>query len=107
MPMVANIAETLSGVASLHGSRVGLIEAATGRSFTFAEVHQASMSYAAYLYGQGVEKETRVMLMVKPSMDFVALTFALFTIGATVILIDPGMGFSNLRRCIAHVKPRC
>jgi acyl-CoA synthetase (AMP-forming)/AMP-acid ligase II len=106
VPMVANIAETLSGVASLHGSRVGLIEAATGRSFTFAEVHQASMSYAAYLYGQGVEKETRVMLMVKPSMDFVALTFALFTIGATVILIDPGMGFSNLRRCIAHVKPQ-
>jgi acyl-CoA synthetase (AMP-forming)/AMP-acid ligase II len=45
------------------------------------------------------------MLMVKPSADFICLTFALFRIGAPVILIDPGMGYKNLLRCIAGVKP--
>ena len=44
--------------------------------------------------------------MVKPSMEFVCLTFALFQIGAVVILIDPGMGYKNLLRCISSVKPQ-
>ncbi|MCP3931937.1 MAG: AMP-binding protein, partial [Bacteroidetes bacterium] len=34
------------------------------------------------------------------------LTFALFKIGAPVILIDPGMGYRNLLKCISGVKPR-
>jgi acyl-coenzyme A synthetase/AMP-(fatty) acid ligase len=44
--------------------------------------------------------------MVKPSADFICLTFALFKIGAPVILIDPGMGYRNLLRCIAGVRPK-
>jgi acyl-coenzyme A synthetase/AMP-(fatty) acid ligase len=38
-------------------------------------------------------------------MEFVCLTFALFRLGAVVILIDPGMGYRNLRRCIGRVRP--
>jgi hypothetical protein len=45
------------------------------------------------------------MLMVRPSVEFVCLTFALFQLGAVVILIDPGMGYANLLRCIASVRP--
>jgi acyl-CoA synthetase (AMP-forming)/AMP-acid ligase II len=45
------------------------------------------------------------MLMVRPSLDFISLTFALFQLGAVVILIDPGMGYKNLLRCIGAVKP--
>ncbi len=46
------------------------------------------------------------MLMAPPSVDFVSLAFALFRIGATVILIDPGMGLANLRRSVASVRPQ-
>ena len=45
------------------------------------------------------------MLMVKPSLEFITLTFALFKIGAVIILIDPGMGYKNLLQCIGQVKP--
>ncbi len=45
------------------------------------------------------------MLMVRPSLAFVCLTFALFRLGAVVILIDPGMGYRNLLRCIGSVRP--
>jgi acyl-coenzyme A synthetase/AMP-(fatty) acid ligase len=38
-------------------------------------------------------------------MEFICLTFALFQLGAVVILIDPGMGYKNLLRCIGSVKP--
>ena len=30
--------------------------------------------------------------MVRPSLEFITLTFALFKAGAVIVLIDPGMG---------------
>ncbi len=45
------------------------------------------------------------MVMVPPSLEFFAVTFALFKIGAVPVLIDPGMGVKNLGRCIAEAAP--
>jgi acyl-CoA synthetase (AMP-forming)/AMP-acid ligase II len=75
------------------------------QQWTFQEVLANSNRYAAALQAQGVERGERVMLMVRPSMEFICLTFALFQLGAVVILIDPGMGYKNLLRCIGSVKP--
>jgi acyl-CoA synthetase (AMP-forming)/AMP-acid ligase II len=100
-----NIAETLVDIASAFRDRVGLVEAASGRALTFQQLQEYSDNLAAYLNGNGVRPGDRVMLMVTPSADFICLTFALFKIGAPVILIDPGMGYRNLLRCIAGVKP--
>jgi acyl-CoA synthetase (AMP-forming)/AMP-acid ligase II len=44
--------------------------------------------------------------MVPPGIEFIALTFALFKIGAVLILIDPGMGRSHLLHCIEEVEPQ-
>ena len=106
--MTVNIAETLSRTAAQHGARTALIEARSGKSCTFAELELYAQRYAAYLKGAGtggIREGERVILMVRPSIDFIALTFALFKIGAPVILIDPGMGYKNLLRCIENVKP--
>jgi len=103
--MVVNIAETLNDVAQKFGERVGLIEARSGTTLSFAELNSRSDCYAAYLTSKGVAPGDRVMLMVTPSADFICLTFALFKIGVTIILIDPGMGYKNLLRCIEGVKP--
>ncbi len=43
--------------------------------------------------------------MVTPSLEFFALTFALFKLGAVVVLIDPGMGTKNLGVCLAEADP--
>jgi acyl-CoA synthetase (AMP-forming)/AMP-acid ligase II len=43
--------------------------------------------------------------MVNPSLEFFALTFALFKIGAVPVLVDPGMGVRNLGRCLAEAEP--
>lgn len=103
--MHENIASTLSETAVKSGGRIALIEAASSRSCTFGELNRSAESYAAYLQEQGVKPGRRVILMVRPSIDFIALTFALFRIGAPVILIDPGMGYKNLLRCIENVSP--
>jgi olefin beta-lactone synthetase len=101
-----NIAETLVEVADKYGDRTGLVEAKTGNSLTFSRLHRYTDGLAFYLKDNGIGTGDRVMLMVPPSADFICLTFALFKIGAPVILIDPGMGYRNLLRSIAGVKPK-
>ena len=100
-----NIAEKLTEIAAAYPDKTGLIEARSGKSYTFSELEQRSAQYGSYLSGHGIGTGERVMLMVAPSADFICLTFALFKIGAPVILIDPGMGYKNLLRCIEGVKP--
>ena len=101
-----NIADTLSKVAAKIPDKIGLIEAASGLQLNFEQLETRADRYGSFLRESGVGQGDRVMLMVKPSADFICLTFALFKIGAPVILIDPGMGYKNLLRCIASVKPR-
>ena len=102
-----NIAGALHRVAAEQSDQVALVTGRDGRynQWSFQEVLASSNRYAAVLKGQGVQRGDRVMLMVRPSMEFICLTFALFQLGAVVILIDPGMGYKNLLRCIGSVQP--
>lgn len=102
-----NIASALHQVAGRLGEQVALtaLEHGAWRQWSFARLAENSQGFAVALQQRGVRRGDRVMLMVRPSMEFVCLTFALFQLGAVVILIDPGMGYKNLLRCIASVRP--
>ena len=102
-----NIVDALRRVAATQGSQTALVarEGRRWRQWTFTELRQHSEGFAAALQAAGVEQGDRVMLMVRPSLEFICLTFALFQLGAVVILIDPGMGYRNLLRCIGNVSP--
>jgi acyl-CoA synthetase (AMP-forming)/AMP-acid ligase II len=102
-----NIALALERVAAVQADQIGLVSRRGEgyQSWTFGELQARAVAYAAALKQQGVGRGQRVMLMVRPSMEFVCLTFGLFRLGAVVILIDPGMGFKNLLRCIGRVRP--
>ena len=43
----------------------------------------------------GVERGTRVLLMVKPGLDLIQIVFALLKLGAVPVVIDPGMGLGR------------
>lgn len=75
------------------------------RSVTFAQLEEDSNRLAAGMAKMGVTPGTRLALMVKPSIEFVSLVFALFKVGAVSILIDPGMGRKNLLGCLDQAKP--
>lgn len=72
---------------------------------TFLQLNEEADRYAHGLTAFHVKKGMRVLFMVRPSLEFIALTFSLFKIGAVPILIDPGMGKENLLHCIAQVEP--
>ncbi len=102
-----NIGAALHKAAAERGNAVALVTGKNGKyqQWTFQEVLATSNRYANALQAQGVKRGDRVMLMVRPSMEFICLSFALFQLGAVVILIDPGMGYKNLLRCIGSVRP--
>jgi acyl-CoA synthetase (AMP-forming)/AMP-acid ligase II len=103
----ANIAETLHEVATSFPTRVGLLKKRGSgyQRFTFGELGNLTDLFARAFLQAGMQKGDRVVLMVQPSVEFICMTFALFKIGAVVVLIDPGMGYGNLLQCIAKVKP--
>ncbi len=102
-----NIADTLIHVADIMPDKTGLVQKVCGKycSTSFKELKTKTIAYADVLSAQGIQSGTRVMLMVPPSADFICLTFSLFCLGAPVILIDPGMGYRNLLKCIGQVQP--
>jgi len=102
-----NIARSLEWAAEAYPGEIGLVSRKKGgyQHWTFRELYENSDRYAAALHGEGIRPGQRVMLMVPPSMEFVCLTFALFKLGVVVILVDPGMGYKNLLRCIGGVRP--
>ena len=73
--------------------------------WTFARLDAESDVLVRGLTHFGIRPQMRTVLMVKPSLEFFALTFALFKLGATPVLIDPGMGVSRLSRCLAEAEP--
>src|SRR5271163_4710299 len=74
--------------------------------FTYRQLNEASDQIAHGLERIGIGRGVRTVLMVKPSLEFFALTFALFKAGAVPVLIDPGMGIRNLGQCLAEAEPQ-
>jgi olefin beta-lactone synthetase len=72
---------------------------------TYQQLNEECDAIAHGLEGLGIRKGTRCVLMVKPSIELFSLTFALFKVGAVPVLIDPGIGLSNLKTCIARAEP--
>ena len=73
---------------------------------TFAELERDATALARGLVDLGVTPGIRLVLLVKPGIEFVKLVFALLRSGATAVLIDPGMGKRHLVNCLAAVEPQ-
>jgi acyl-CoA synthetase (AMP-forming)/AMP-acid ligase II len=82
---------------------------AQGRmSYTHLTYHQLDQQSDRLAWGFqkiGIQRGTRVALMVPPSLDFFALTFALFKLGAIPVLIDPGIGLRSLGQGLGEAEP--
>lgn len=72
---------------------------------TFRELNDRCDQLAHGFERIGIRRGVRTALMVPPSLDFFALTFALFKVGAVPVLIDPGIGLKNFGNCLAEAEP--
>ena len=113
MNQIVNVGLRLAATAARDPDGIAVVEPAgldaSGkrryRQCTFRQLEDDSNLLADGLRWMGVSDQTRMVLMVRPSTDFISLVFALFKAGAVTVLIDPGMGRKNLVRCLAESEP--
>jgi acyl-CoA synthetase (AMP-forming)/AMP-acid ligase II len=84
-------------------------------SINDATVHYSQVTYAelarrVYQYQRGLNKlglapGDRVLMLVTPGTDFLALALAVMGRGAAPVFVDPGIGFDRLVRCIQDCAP--
>ena len=72
---------------------------------TFQQLDRESDFLAYGLEKAGITRGTRTILMVKPGLEFFALTFAIFKTGAVPVVVDPGMGVRRMVTCFKESKP--
>lgn len=72
---------------------------------TFQQLNALCDSYAHGLAQYGIKQGDRTLMMVRPGVELIAVTFALLKIGAVPVLIDPGMGRKAFLQCVAETAP--
>jgi acyl-CoA synthetase (AMP-forming)/AMP-acid ligase II len=108
MPESLNIASRLIETAQRFPEMLAVAEPdghGSYRTITFAELNTDTDLIAAALIESGVKPGMRLALFVRYGIDFISLVFALCKAGATLVLIDPGMGIRRMLDCLAEVEP--
>ena len=72
---------------------------------SFRQLNALCNQYAHGLSEFGIARGQRVLLLIRPGIDLIAVTFALMRIGAVPVLIDPGMGRKAFLQCISETEP--
>ena len=72
---------------------------------TFLQLDRESDCLAHGMENAGITRGTRTILMVKPSLEFFIIIFALFKIGAVPVVVDPGMGIRRMVECFKEGRP--
>ncbi|MDX1520768.1 MAG: fatty acid CoA ligase family protein [Anaerolineae bacterium] len=72
---------------------------------TFRALNRLSDQYAHGLAGYGIAQGDRVLMLLKPSIDFIAVIFAVMKTGAVPVIIDPGMGRQAFLQCVSETEP--
>ncbi len=69
-------------------------------SYTFSELESRINQFSNKLVSLGVKKGDKVLVFIKPNIDFAAIVFSVFKVGAVGVFIDPGMGKDKLLKAI-------
>jgi len=76
------------------------------KTLSYGALNQTVDALAHGFTQQGIRRGDRVLFLVKPGFEFYTALFALFRMGAIPVLIDPGMGLTNVLKCIEQIQPR-
>ena len=70
--------------------------------YSFAQLNALCDRYARGISDYGVRPGQRVLLMIRPGIELIAVVFALMKMGAVPVLIDPGMGRKAFLQCVSE-----
>jgi acyl-CoA synthetase (AMP-forming)/AMP-acid ligase II/pimeloyl-ACP methyl ester carboxylesterase len=76
------------------------------RHTTFQDLGLLVNKFQRGLAHLGLVAGDRVVMLVKPGVDFLALTYAIMGRGAIPVFLDPGMGRKKLVACMQEIQPQ-
>ena len=100
-----NVSHRLRERAAEHPDRLA-VRGADGSEITFGDLERRVDAIALGLLAEGLVPGDRACLFVRPGIDLIAITHALFRTGIVPVLIDPGMGRKSLLACVERIGPR-
>ncbi|MCA9041085.1 MAG: AMP-binding protein, partial [Planctomycetaceae bacterium] len=115
MTELLNTADRLRRNAQAFPDQAAILEAIPGKrtpggqlvfsETLFRELDTESELLALGLRELGIKPGDKLTLMVPYSAQMLKLTFGIVKSGATVVLVDPGMGRKNILSCLQQVDP--
>jgi len=110
---ISNIANLVKEMASEYGASNAVIiprncekpSPVILRNITFAELQTSIDDASRGMLEIGIRPGMRVVVMVRPGIEFFQTVFSLFQIGATVVAIDPGLGMNGIGACVNEAQP--
>ena len=82
-----------------------LIDSVKYSQINFNDLRALINKYQRGLEMLGLKNTDKVLMLVSPGIDFLALSYAVMGRGATPVFLDPGMGLDKLLECIKNLKP--
>ncbi|MFX0094640.1 MAG: fatty acid CoA ligase family protein, partial [Candidatus Hodarchaeota archaeon] len=80
-----------------------------GRSITiqlsFQQLNELVDQYAHGLTNYGFRRGDRVLTLIPPGIDLIAVALALLKMGSIPTVIDPGMGLKAFAQCVSEAEP--
>lgn len=84
---------------------VAVAELRSGRRVTFGDLSRQVDEVARGLAGHGVRAGHRVAVLVPPGIDLTTLVYALWRLGAVIVVADPGLGMTRLAGALRSAGP--
>jgi len=75
------------------------------RDLSFGGLSSDVAAFAAAWRARGIGRGTRTLLLARPGLGLIRTVFALFSIGAPPVVIDPGMGLREFLGCVRRTRP--
>ncbi|MDO5740773.1 MAG: alpha/beta fold hydrolase [Ornithinimicrobium sp.] len=103
-PEVARVPIAVSLSSPSHTAVVELV--GDGRSVTFAQLSARVHDVARGLAARGVRPGDRVAVLVPPGIELTTLVYAVWRLGAVVVVADAGLGLGRLGAALRSAGPK-
>lgn len=80
--------------------------AVEGREITFGRLERDARAVAALLAGEGLRQGDRCALLLPTSLDFLRALFAVQSLGAAPVAMDPALPLATIARRLARLRCR-
>ncbi|MEM7681241.1 MAG: AMP-binding protein [Planctomycetota bacterium] len=99
-----NLVTRLQQQTAQHGDQAAIVQG-DGQAVTFSQLEERSGQTAAMFRDAGLGQGDRVVVLAPMSIDLYVVLIALWRLGASAMIVDPGGGLAHVRRGCKRLQP--